>query len=218
MSIVALGFPQFFSFVFTGQSRTLVFGDSIVKYAGERNSQLHGGGEVAWKGLSGARLVGVGSRLRRYLNRNPFPTTIIVHLGSNDVFALGQNLGVTRSRMAETLMTIRNILPDTRIIWSDILLRQIYKREQRPGAGKRCTRNLNKYARKLCKDMEGAHVVKHSHLIQSQDPQPDIYYRDGIHLGDFGNLMFRQNLSNALVFFNAHPEAFHFPPRDYAQQ
>ncbi len=195
--------------------RTLVFGDSLIKHAGETNSQLHGGGMVTWKGLSGGRLAGVGNRLGRYLYRNPAPTTVIVHLGSNDILAKDANLGLTRSRIIEALTAIKNLLPNARVIWSDILLRCQYRNEYKPGAGKRSTRDLNKFARKVCNGIDGARVIKHSHIINPLDPQPGIYYEDGIHLGDVGKLFFRQNLSNALVFFDAHPDAFHFPPRGY---
>ena len=117
--------------------------------------------------------------------------------------------------MEETLRSIQGLLPGTRVIWSDILIRQRYEGEVKRGAGKRSTLSLNKYARKLCFAIENACVIKHSHLINPLHAQQDIYFKDGVHLGELGKLTFRQNLSNALSYFNAHPDEPHFPPRGF---
>ncbi len=159
------------------------------------------------KGVSGARLAGLGNRLRRYLAKGEAPTTILLHLGTNDIFK--ENLGQIRHRVKECLEAIRNILPNTRLIWSDILLRAKYHGEVKGGAGKRCTWDLNMYARKILREMQNAHVIKHSHLINPS--QEGVYWQDMIHLDTRGTLLFRQNLSDGLMFFNTYPDAFHFP-------
>ena len=143
--------------------RTWILGDSIIRHAGKANTQLHGGGTVIQKGVSGARLAGLGKWLRRYLAKGVAPTTLILHLGTNDI--LKENLGQIRNRVKESLEAIRNILPNTRLIWSDILLRAKYQGEVKVGAGKRCTLDLNMFARKAIREMPNTHVIKHSHII-----------------------------------------------------
>ena len=99
--------------------RTWIMGDSFITHAGKFQEQLRGGGTVSWKGLGGARIAGLGNKLHFHLRRFPYPTTLIIHLGCNDIFK--SHLGDIRSRIKLDLKTIRNILPNTRIIWSDVL-------------------------------------------------------------------------------------------------
>ena len=67
-----------------------ILGDSLIKHAGN-NTQIHGGGEVLWNSLSGACLAGLGNRLRYYLNKNEYQTTLLLHLGSNNIFVTVQS-------------------------------------------------------------------------------------------------------------------------------
>ncbi|XP_072049929.1 uncharacterized protein [Amphiura filiformis] len=101
--------------------RTWILGDSIIRRAGNKNTQLHGGGECYWDGKPGGQISFIISRLRWLLGQYQFPTTIILHIGTNDIFKA--NLGQLRSSITEMLMTIRQLLPFTRIVWSDILFR-----------------------------------------------------------------------------------------------
>ena len=78
-------------------------------------------------------------------------------------------MGQIRQRVKESLEAIRNILPNTRLIWSDILLRAKYtciKAKLKEGqANAACLGFEYMYARKILREMQNAHVIKHSHLI-----------------------------------------------------
>ena len=127
--------------------RTWAVGDSIVnRAAGQSNPQLNGDGVVLWKGLPGAKCAGVVNRLIRLLQKNPFPTTIILHLGTNNIFKGSQKEILKRLR--ENLLGIRKLLPNIRLIWSDVLVRVGYSEEQNAGAGKKVMRHINKAAHK----------------------------------------------------------------------
>lgn len=185
-------------------------GDSIVRWAGLHNHQLAGGGEVTWKGVSGARWAGVTNRLRRYLVRHEAPDTLVVHLGSNDIFR--SDLGDIRARVATNISAIRELLPEVRVIWSDVLQRRVYRGERSRGAGNRSTRNVNSYARRLLASMNNCHVIRHANNIRASSEE--LYRHDGIHLSDRGQEVFRENLSNGLVYFNNNPAEFHYPLRN----
>ena len=185
-------------------------GDSIVRWVGQNNDQLLGGGTVIWKGVSGARWAGVTNRLRRYLTRHEYPHTLILHLGSNDIFR--SDLGDIRARVASNIMAIRQMLPETRIIWPDILQRVAYRNERGRGAGHRSTRNINSYARRILSGMENCHVIRHAGSINATHQH--LYHNDGIHLSDQGKVRFRSNLSEVLLFFNNKPFQFHHPLRN----
>ena len=128
-----------------------MLGDSIVARAGSEQQQIQGGGRTYWSGVSGARCAGLMNRISRLLQRRAFPTTLILHVGSNDI--LKSSNREIRSRVLENIRGLRALLPNTRIIWSDILVRLAYCDERVPGAGRRAMRNINKYAHVVCRSL-----------------------------------------------------------------
>ena len=189
--------------------RTWVIGDSIVNWAGVEKVQIEGGGEVFWNGLRGGRVAGVTNRLKRYLDHRPFPTTIILHLGTNDIFTDKSIL--VRQRVVENLTGIRELLPNTRLIWSDIIPRLYYYGEITPGAGKRTSRNINAEAHRVLSQLGNTGVISHATVLHPAKFR--LFRHDGLHLSDEGNIVFRKNLSDALVYFNQNSYATAFPPR-----
>ncbi|XP_072051004.1 uncharacterized protein [Amphiura filiformis] len=119
--------------------RTWVVGDSIIKRAGTKQTQLHGGGYVKWEGQPGDKLIGsrhgdVVNRVARLMYKNPFPTTVILHIGTNDI--LKRPTWEIRNKVLECLEGLRALLPSARLIWSDILIRLGYPDEMKEGAGR----------------------------------------------------------------------------------
>ncbi len=125
-----------------GRYRVWIIGDSIIRWAGVTNLQLNGADETVWHGRGGARLETLYSRLHRLVQRTPQPTMLIIHLGTNDIFA--EPLGVIRRRLLEGLTAVRNLLPETCIVWSDILPRLFYYGEQSRWAGNRVRYRVKK--------------------------------------------------------------------------
>jgi len=197
--------------------RTWFVGDSIIRDAGDDNPQIPGGGICVWSGIAGYRLYNLDARLRRMLirDRNEYPSTIVIHLGTNDI--LKTPTADIRERVKKTLVLIRNLLPTVRIIWSDILPRLAYSEEKVPGAGKSSTININKYAHQICRlSLEGnSHFIKHSRVfnprLRNVEGRGPIYRYDGVHLTAAGNLLLRQSFGEALTHFNSFPGDLCFP-------
>ena len=152
-------------------------------------------------------MAALGPMISRHLKMEPVPQTLIIHLGTNDLF--DTPVREIRGRMEEGLRSIRNLLPSTRIIWSDILLRLFYYGEIRPGVGKKNVCALNKFAHRLCKQMGNASAITNSHIINPF--HHSLYWRDGLHLSTSGNQAFCENLYGGLAFFAQNPEALLFP-------
>jgi lysophospholipase L1-like esterase len=182
-------------------------GDSIVRWAGQDCYQLQGGGVTVWHGVSGARMAGFSNRVFNTLDRNPRPSTIIIHIGTNDIFS--SPLGYIRKRIRENITDLRNMLPDARLIWSSILPRLFYYGETSQGAGERVRIKLNLFAQKLCRELVGMHIIKHDSSFPAFNHA--LYRHDGIHLSEQGNIRFQRNMENALVFFNLNPDDLEFP-------
>ena len=150
----------------------------------------------------------ISYRVRRLLNRNPGPAILILHCGTNDI--LNMKSKDLRKVIRENLRDLRRLLPDTKIIWSEILPRLFYYGEREMGAGLRTTTKINRHAKQICFEIGNAHVIRHQELFP---PSAYQFFRyDGVHLSVVGNIRFRQNLENALQYFSSFPYYLTFPP------
>ena len=182
-------------------------GDSIVFRAG-KGAPPGPSGPLTWLGVRGARLSALIPSIRSHLKHMPAPGTIIIHVGTNDLFSTP--LKDIRRGIEEGLHTIRHLLPSVRVIWSDILLRLFYYGEAHPGVGQKSVYALNRYAHRLCRRLQGCHAISHTHIINPG--QYTVYWRDGLHLSALGNKNFCENLYQGLAFFEGNVEAPLFPP------
>ncbi len=71
------------------------------------------------------------------------------------------------SKRGAEIYAFPHLFPHARIIWSDILLREAYKNEKDPGAGKRVTKDLNKNAKEQLQPVPNAHIIKNVHIFHS---------------------------------------------------
>lgn len=190
--------------------RTLVIGDSIVYHTAKFNDhpQLVGGGVVTWQGIRGAKIHGLTSHVAREIRGVPYPTTIIIALGTNNIFTTP--LGRIHDILKERVDSLRELLPNTRLIWSDVLPRKIYKKETSKGAGKRYTIDMNDNAHKIFKNLGNAHIIRNAPTILAHK---DTCFYDDVHLNKEGQKLLIQQFERALQFFNAFPNQFEYPCR-----
>lgn len=162
---------------------------------------------MRWFGLRGAGLGDIMKLVNSKLSKHSHPSTIILHIGTNDIFHL--NTYNLRRQVFALLQGLRAILPSTRLIWSDVFARLFYYGEHRPGGGRRITNFINAQAHKFVKQMDNAGFICHTEVLPPT--RQSLYRHDGMHLSPSGLIIFRMNLSEALVFFNSHAGAA-FPP------
>ena len=168
-----------------------------------------------YRGLSGAKCRGVVNRVIRLLREYPAPANLIIHLGTNDIFKdTRKNI---KEKVKENLEGIRRLLPNTTLIWSDILIRLAYADQKNKGAGKRNMRGINKYAHQvLRKKISGDNkVVVHSHIFQAGRTYyqgAKLFEWDSTHPNDWGLACIRKNWMDALAHFNSSPQSYDFPP------
>ena len=188
--------------------RTWVIGDSHVYWAGRSDAQLQGGGQVTWFGERGGHLCDAVGIVKAKLARFPYPQTIVIHIGTNDIFTY--NTFVIRQRIVATLMGIRQLLPATRIVWSDVLPRLYYYKEENAGSGRRIANFMNAQAHKVVRSMTNAVYINHNAVLPVSNW--GLFRLDGLHLSEAGLLVLRMSWSEALVYFNTRSGAVAFPP------
>lgn len=184
-----------------------MLGDSIIDWAGRGQPQLRGGGRIYWNGTSGAQIGDIAKTLSCSLRSRPFPSTLVLHFGTNDIF--DTPLHKIRQGIESALESVRNLCPHTRIIWSKILPRSYFHGEKRRGAGGECARNINNHAYATCMGMTNTYVVDHREALPKHITS--LYRYDGLHLTHRGIRAFRQHMERALLYFNANPAERHYP-------
>ncbi|XP_022107107.1 uncharacterized protein LOC110988147 [Acanthaster planci] len=160
--------------------------------------------------MRGAKLIELVPMLNRLLKSRPAPKTLVIHLGTNDLFSTP--VRELRRKIKMYLCTVRETFPTTRIVWSDILYRLFYHGEAKHGVGKTNVRALNKFAHMVCHQSCYASTIIHVHNIHLNASDPSLFWRDGLHLSNVGNIKFCENLHNALAFFSLYPDAPCYPP------
>ena len=192
-----------------GFGRIWILGDSIIHWAGMGNPPLPVVGRVAWLGHRGLLLSRLLHKMEGHLRRErPYPSVMVLHAGTNDV--LLHSTVRMRGIIAETLWGNRHTLPNTTIIWSDVIPRHYFHGEINAGAGRRIINFINAQAHGVIFQMNNAHFVRHRSVFP---PHHFALYRyDGLHLTNAGNLVFRMNLAEALVYFRANTGSKAFPP------
>ena len=184
-------------------------GDSYVYHAGKLETTQDDEKDILWTGVGGAGIGDIPDILTRTLQTHTdHPKNVVLHAGSNDLFN-NAHVGETRHKVVETLKSVRSLLPEAKIIWSDILPKQTYEGEKIPGAGKKTTRNINRFAQKACLKMDVGCVIYHSRTIDRTDNS--LFSDDGIYLTDKGYECLRQTLTDAISFFDSNPGATRFP-------
>ena len=201
-----LAFVPFLSFS-TDTTRTWVIGDSIVFRASQSDPRCPATRCLQWFTVRGAKLIELIPMLNRHLKTMPAPRTLVIHLGTNDLFSTP--VMELRCKIKECLCTIQEMLPTTRIAWSDILYRLFYYGETKKGVGKKNLRALNKFAHMICRQIGKASAIIHAHNIKASDQS--LFWCDGLHLSAVGNTKFCENLHNALAFFSLYPDAHSYP-------
>ena len=178
-------------------------------WAGKGNPLLQGSGQVWWFGDRGGRTTGmVGNVKEKLASRFPYPNTIILHVGTNDIFYY--NTFTIRQRILVTLLGIRQLLPYTRIIWSDVLPRIFYYGEENAGSGRRIANFINAQAHKYIRSMTNAAYINHNAVLPTS--HFGLFRIDGLHLSEEGLIVLRMSWAEALIYFNSHKLAVAFPP------
>ncbi len=110
----------------------------------------------------------MATRATRAAGRHGYPTTIVIALWTNDIFAQDTPINLTRCWLIEELNALRDFFPGVGLVWSNILPRKEYKRERKPGTGKKCTIDLNDNARRVLQKKGNSHNYQKFSHIQSQ--------------------------------------------------
>ena len=191
-------------------AQTLIIGDDTVSKLAGRDIQLGGGGKVMWCGEKGLKIEGLLDLLNRCLKNQPSPTTIMLHVGTNDLFNVPLNC--IRIKLEETFTDIRTLHPNSQIVWSNIIKRPYEVEGVSWNTSKNVVRNINRFAQILCMRTPNTCIIKNGKDLRCADHSLFLRGQVGGHLTEKGNQILLRIWDDALVYFNNHPESKCFPP------
>lgn len=103
-------------------------------------------------------------KIRTHLRYNPRLDTLVVHVGSNDVFDMPKK--ELCDEVKTLLKTLRGMLPGCQLVWSHILLRLFWYGEEKGKAGDKVRNEGNRKAYSMCKNLDGDNrITFHPALI-----------------------------------------------------
>jgi lysophospholipase L1-like esterase len=134
------------------------------------------------------------------------PTFIVIHIGGNDIAA--SKVGHLRNDVKNVLTWVARNLPNTLIIWSQILPRINWRYSENSDAMERCRYRVNNYVASFVIKNGGAYIRYPEIKVNNT-----CICSDGVHLTYLGNDVFLSTLQGAIENFRAdnNPDNFIFP-------
>ena len=177
-----------------------IVGSSIIKYAFLEARQRPGGVNLSlqrlgvniwWQGRSGLTLSKLRNHIRTMMNLEDPPNYILVHIGGNDLGNI--RLGYLHYLLERFMSWLSVQLPETALIWSQILPRLKWRSSENTDAMDKGRRRLNSSI--------GAYMTKHGGCYLRY---PDIkathkfISNDDVHLTKLGNSIFLNIIQGGL--------------------
>ncbi|XP_052091886.1 corepressor interacting with RBPJ 1-like isoform X1 [Mytilus californianus] len=184
------------------RSRTSVWivGSSIVYWAHKRASQLRdinlgvktSEACVEWYGTRGMRWNALLPKLMELVQSKPPPDVLILYVGSNDV---GYVKPMDLVKMIKNdLGTIKEMCPDTQLIYNEILSRINWRGAPNNEDGEQQRLTINKYVKPAVESM-GGFMIHHPDI---RNVNLALYRDDGVHLNDVGYDIFNGNVADTV--------------------
>ncbi|XP_060596125.1 uncharacterized protein LOC132750196 [Ruditapes philippinarum] len=190
----------------SGPPEVWVIGSSIIRdaYYYSIENKGHNLGldlKIVWDFRSGMKVQHLANTIQHLaLKYMKYPDMLIIHCGGNDI-------GQTPLNEAE-LLAIRT-LNDVhqlgiqngfyiKIVWSQILPRMFYRGERSHFKLNKARRRFNTTLQSFCKTIGGAYI-RHQDIVEAQP-----LFRDLVHLSEFGNEIFTNDLKEGIVAILRH--------------
>lgn len=148
--------------------------------------------DILWQGKGGMKWHEVKRKVKHLLTLAEAPDILVIHCGGND-------LGLSspkklRERIISDLHMIKQVLPQTKIVWSQILPRPEWLLRKRPDVERSRKRVNSAVAKEVVHKLNGGYFKYPEITIQ----KPELFLDDNVHLSTMGNNIFLNLLSGGL--------------------
>lgn len=147
-------------------------------------------------------------QVRTLLKIEEPPSYLLIHCGGNDI-GQGDTGVVLRKRIKKDLIYLHNLLPNTTIVWSQILPRLQWRGEVDHLAVERARVRLNSSIATFVLNLEGKYI-RYPELKTSYP----LLFKDQVHLNVLGNSLFLHRIQQAFQVFLTEPQISVTPKAD----
>lgn len=150
-----------------------------------------------WQGYSGLSFRQAKYKIKLLADVGDHPSIILLHCGGND---LGYTpLKKLRQYISESFNLLSELFPGVKIIWSEILPRNVWRYSSNNIAMENSRKRINGYAGGLAMKAGGAYL-RHPKLCDCR-LKFNYLKNDGVHLNLTGNECFLNQLRNGIMCF-----------------
>ncbi|KAJ8316547.1 hypothetical protein KUTeg_005904 [Tegillarca granosa] len=135
-------------------------------------------------------------RIKHLLTMIDPPKFLVLHCSGNDIGSYEKSIELMH-RICCTIKVLWHMLPNTKLIWSQILPRLKWRNERNHKAVNKSRVRINSYIAKFMISNGGLYI-RYPEIVQSNDGMFD---NDKVHLSQLGNDIFLYRLQQALQVF-----------------
>lgn len=201
-------------YTFAGNTvKVWIVGSSIVKNAFITSRQRPGGVNLGldrlgvsvwWQGLSGMSIKRLKQQIKTMMRFEDPPEFLILHIAGNDI---GNTMvGYLRNELKQILRWVAQMLPNTVLVWSQILPRIEWRYSKNTEAMGKSRYRINNSIASFVLRMGGCY-------IRYPDIRPNNKFiaSDRVHLTNFGNEVFLNTIQGSIEHFLRYPNGSTFP-------
>ena len=183
-----------------------IVGSSIIRHAFVHARNSYSGtqldlkrhyGSVLWQGSSGLKWESLVPKIKLLLSlESQVPDYIVIHCGGNNIGGKKKSI-VLRKQMEKTIISLHKHLPNTKLVWSQILPRRKYR-------SKIPTFELDEVRKRINNRLAtvvlrtGGNYIRYPELSLKNR---DFFEDDGVHLSLLGNDVFLYRIQQAFQTF-----------------
>lgn len=181
-------------------------GSSIIKHAflaamlrtGGINLGLERLGiKIWWQGYAGLKFTDLKKKVIYLTRLEEAPDFLVIHCGGNDLGDPDWPLAESIEHMSESITSLADLLPKTKLVWSQILPRKSYRYSSDLEAMERNRKRFNRATACQIQDLGGAYI-KHPDIIRNIN---QFLGNDNVHLNPLGNKKFLSDIQGGLEYF-----------------
>ena len=181
--------------------QTWLIGSSLVHWAQKRADAKEKAFPVLsnrstyWHGIRGMCWNQLLPEMKALLQKHRPPRVVVVHLGGNDLAST--SLVVLIRQMKKDLSLLKQRLPHTQLVWSEVAARAKYRGANDDAKVEKARKTLNASIRQHVVKL-GGFCIRHPQIVWHAS---HLYRTDGVHLSNVGNDMLLQNWCDGLESF-----------------